>query len=230
MNPETLAVSEIFESVQGEGPSVGTPSVFLRLSLCNLRCSFCDTPYTWDFKRFDRAREVREMTIDEVRDVITGFRAGNLVLTGGEPLLQAEGIARLLERLPAMRTEVETAGTLLPGAALDARIDQWNVSPKLASSENPLHRRIRTEVLTHFAASPRATFKFVVCSEADLAEIDALVERFGIDRRRVILMPEGRDAATLAARGRALVPHCIARGYRYGHRLHVVLFGDERGT
>jgi 7-carboxy-7-deazaguanine synthase len=142
IDPSTLAVSEIFESIQGEGPSVGVPSVFLRLALCNLRCSFCDTPYTWDFKRFDRRAEVHEMKVAEVRDRVLAMRARNLVVTGGEPLLQREALAALLAELPGHTVEVETAGTLLPGDALDACVTQWNVSPKLTSSENPEHRRI----------------------------------------------------------------------------------------
>jgi 7-carboxy-7-deazaguanine synthase len=227
---QELALSEIFESIQGEGPSVGVPSVFLRLAHCNLRCTFCDTPYTWDFKRFDRRAEVHATSLSEVARRIRATHARNLVVTGGEPLIQREALECLLPELPDHTVEVETAGTLLPGEALAARVDRWNVSPKLASSGNPEHRRIVPEVLAWFRDEPRAVFKFVVCGEDDLAEIDSLVARFEIPPERVMLMPEGRDAETLAARGRWIVPRCIERGYRYGHRLHVVLFGDARGT
>jgi 7-carboxy-7-deazaguanine synthase len=227
---QELAISEIFESIQGEGPRVGVPSVFLRLAHCNLRCTFCDTPYTWDFKRFDRREEVHEVSLVEVAERIRAMHAKNLVVTGGEPLIQRDALERLLADLSEYTAEIETAGTLLPGDALAARVDRFNVSPKLASSGNPEHRRIVPQVLGWFRDEPRAVFKFVVCGEDDLHEIDALVSRFEIPPARVMLMPEGRDAETLAARGRWMVPRCVERGYRYGHRLHVVLFGDTRAT
>lgn len=227
--PDRLLISELFESVQGEGPSVGIPSIFLRLGLCNLQCTFCDTPFTWDFKRFDKSKELVSRALEELAPAIDAYRSLNLVVTGGEPLLQDEALSALLERLPRHRVEIESAATRMPSDALFARVDQWNLSPKLAGSGNAEGHRIKPEVLSRFAALPKASFKFVIAGEDDLEEVDALVARFSIPAERVILMPEGVSDEVLIPRGRALVERAIERGYRYGHRLHITLYGDERG-
>src|SRR5207302_3114486 len=127
------------------------------------------------------------------------------------------------------RIEVETSGTIKPSAALVALIDQWNVSPKLANSENPVERRRVSRALECFAGQPRAYFKFVVVEPDDLAEVDELVAQFAVPAARVLLMPEGRTAAALLARSNWLAAACQERGYRLTTRLHVLLWGDERG-
>ena len=138
---------EIFASVQGEGPSAGMPCTFLRLSRCNLACVWCDTAYTWHFAgderphrdgvEFDRTANQLTLGEEEVAARITALGQKRLVITGGEPLLQAPALARLLGHLPDVTVEIETNGTTRAPAALDIRIDQFNVSPKLAHSGNP---------------------------------------------------------------------------------------------
>ncbi|HJL05673.1 MAG TPA: 7-carboxy-7-deazaguanine synthase QueE [Polyangiaceae bacterium LLY-WYZ-15_(1-7)] len=223
---DRLLVSEIFDSVQGEGPSAGTPSTFLRLGHCNLRCAWCDTPYTWDWERHRLEDELRAWDLDALAADLVARAPQNLVVTGGEPLLQRDALAALLPRL-GKRVEVETAGTLPP--ELEG-VAQWNVSPKLASSGNPLDKRWRPDVLRAFARREDAVFKFVIASEADLEELRARVSELALPPERVWLMPEGTDAATLAERGRALSEVCVQEGWRLGWRLHVSLWGDRRGV
>lgn len=225
---------EIFATVQGEGVSVGVPSVFVRLADCNLRCSWCDTRYTWDWTSYDRASETVELDVAEVAKRVvdlagTGIR--NVIFTGGEPLLQQDDLALLAERLRAesFRLEVETNATIQPNEALAATIDQWNVSPKLASSGNGDRARHRASVLEWFAARPNAVLKFVVGSDVDLTEATELGTALGLPRERLILSPEGTDVATLAERSRWLAERCGTYGYRLGTRLHVFLWGSERG-
>ncbi|MBI4492784.1 MAG: 7-carboxy-7-deazaguanine synthase QueE [Chloroflexi bacterium] len=222
---------EIFASIQGEGATAGVPSVFVRLSLCNLRCSFCDTRTTWDWDRYDPKQEI--ITIDAADIVHRVEQAGprNVVITGGEPLLQQRELAGLASELKArgMRIEVETNGTVKPEAPLAALIDQWNVSPKLAHSGNSPERREVPAALQWFAAQPSASFKFVVVGPGDLEEVETLVARYGVPTERVLLMPEGTDTATLVQRSRWLAERCVQTGFRYGPRLHVFLWGDERG-
>lgn len=225
---------EIFATVQGEGTSAGVPSVFVRLAECNLRCSWCDTKYTWDWSSYDRAEETVELGIGEIAQrVLEASRDGvrNAVFTGGEPLLQQDELARLASRLreEGFRIEVETNGTVLPTEAFAAVVDQWNVSPKLASSGNAERARHRPSVLQWFAARPNAQLKFVMTSDDDVAEVKELVEALGVPRERVILSPEGVDAAALAERSRWLADRCRTHGYRLGTRLHVFLWGSERG-
>jgi 7-carboxy-7-deazaguanine synthase len=230
----TTGEPELFATVQGEGISCGVPSVFIRLAECNLKCDWCDTKYTWDWKKYDRGAETLELSTEDIVDratALAGPRVRNIVITGGEPLLQqdelAVGAARLREA--GFRIEIETNGTIVPGAALAAAVEQWNVSPKLESSKNLLRSRRRPEALTWFAQHPDAHFKFVVSSLADLVEIDELVAEYAIASPRVILMPEGTEPEILAERSRWMVDECRARGFRLGARLHVVLWGSTRG-
>lgn len=222
---------EIFASVQGEGISGGVPSVFVRLSLCNLRCSWCDTRYTWDWERYDPLQEVVGCAVEDALRRVEELSAMNVVITGGEPLLQQRALAPFAAGLKARgrRIEVETNGTIQPCADLAAHVDQWNVSPKLGNSGNaPAQREVATS-LCWFAARPEAVFKFVVAEPSDLAEVQTLQERYGLPPGRILLMPEGTTAQALARRSAWLVEHCVAAGYRFTTRLHILLWGDERG-
>lgn len=231
---------EIFASVQGEGPSAGTPVAFVRLSRCNLACRWCDTPYTWHFEGDDRPhrdgatfdRRANQVTL-EVADVAARIRAlgqKRLVVTGGEPILQPGPLAELLEDLDDMTVEIETNGTTKAPPRLDIRIDQYNVSPKLAHSGNPAELAQLPERLAAYAADPRAWFKFVIGEPGDVAEVLDLQRGYAIPSGRIFLMPEGTDSATLRAREKWLVPLCLEHGFRMSDRLHIHLFGDTRGT
>jgi organic radical activating enzyme len=229
-DPDVFKLSEIFTSLQGEGPSAGAPAVFVRLALCNLRCSWCDTRYTWDFDRYRYDDEVRETSVIEVLERVEASGARRLIVTGGEPLLQSAAIERLLGRLPADFTvEVETNGTLLPSPALLARVDQWNVSAKLAHSGESRERRLKPAALATLRDTGRAYLKLVVEGEADRDEVQALIDQLEWPRDRVYLMPQ---AALRDAHERGALPVaklCGELGVRFSPRLHVLLWGGERG-
>jgi organic radical activating enzyme len=228
---ELLRISEIFDSLQGEGPSAGQPCRFLRLALCNLHCHYCDTKYTWDFARYDYDSEVREATLDAVAAQLAAAPGDRLVITGGEPLLQQRALAKLLERLPpGLFIEVETNGTRAPLPALLSRVDQWNVSPKLSSAGDAENLRIRPGALQALQASGRAFLKLVVRSEADRDEAEALRERFGFERSRTLLMPEAATPQELEARSGAVAAWSQSLGLRFSSRLHVALWGGRRGA
>ncbi|GMM93353.1 7-carboxy-7-deazaguanine synthase QueE [Qipengyuania sp. MTN3-11] len=232
--------AEIFASLQGEGPSSGVPVAFLRLSRCNLACVWCDTAYTWHFEGDERphrseptfARKANQVTLDptEVAERIAAFGQSRLVITGGEPLLQAPALADLLDLLPDIAVEVETNGTTVAPPRLDIRIDQYNVSPKLAHSGNPAELALLPERLDFYATDPRAFFKFVVAEAGDLDEVLALRARYRIPAGRIFLMAEGTDSASLRARQQWLAPLCLEHGFRMSDRLHIHLYGDTRGT
>jgi 7-carboxy-7-deazaguanine synthase len=231
---------EIFASVQGEGPSAGSPCTFVRLSRCNLACVWCDTAYTWHFAgderphrtdpTYDRRANQVMLEVAEVAALVAVHGQKRLVVTGGEPLLQAAALAELLELLPDITAEIETNGTTKAPPRLDVRIDQYNVSPKLSHSGNPPELALIAERLHAYAGDPRAWFKFVVAAPEDVAEAAALVRAHAIPPARVFLMPEGTDSATLRSRERWLVPLCLEHGFRMSDRLHIHLFGDTRGT
>ena len=223
---------EIFYSLQGEGATIGTPSVFLRLAQCNLVCTWCDTKYTWDWKYYDYDREVMELSSGQVEESILGHGCRHLVITGGEPLLQQRELAVLVGSLKkrGFSFEVETNGTIAPEPKLARDIDQWNVSPKLATSGNDAHRREVPQALQTFGRLPNTYFKFVIVESSDLKEVHALVQRYDLPKERVILMPEGRTPAALKERSRWLSLVCIEEGFRFTPRLHILLWGDKRGT
>lgn len=225
-----LRISEIFRSLQGEGPTTGSPATFLRLAACNLRCRYCDTPYTWDFERFDVAREVRSQTIEQVAAELLVHCQDRLVVTGGEPLLQQPALAQLFKSLPdSLAVEVETNGTILPIEPLWGRVTQWNVSPKLALSGMPADERIILPVLTAFAAREQAYLKLVVAEPSDMQEGDRLIDELAWPGHRVVWMPEGTSAQRLSLRGRWVAEQAVARGQQFSTRLQVLLWGDERG-
>jgi len=240
-----LLVSEKFVSIQGEGKSTGVPAAFVRLGNCNLKCVYCDTPYTWDETRFDLRAELVAESVEDVALWVVQHAPGRLILTGGEPLLQQKLVVDLLKEVDArwlVRTneagaagphvfvEIETNCTVRPNQALLARVDQWNVSPKLSCSGDPPEQRLRSAVFQLFLANSRATFKFVVKNLSDVEELDALAREWGLPAERVWLMPEAQSASELIAPGKMVAEAALARRYRYSGRLHLELFGGQRGA
>lgn len=240
----TPGEAEIFASLQGEGASIGRPSTFVRLSRCNLACHWCDTAYTWRFAGDNRPhrdglsfeRSANQVTLDEadVAARIVALGVPRLIITGGEPLLQGAALARMValarEGLPGLHVEIETNGSVAPHPALDALVDQYNVSPKLAHSGNSADLALIPERLTAWAADPRAFFKVVIAMPADLTELQMLVTANGIAPERLFVMPEGTDSATLRDRSRWLAQAAMEAGWRFTDRLHIHLYGDTRGT
>jgi 7-carboxy-7-deazaguanine synthase len=223
-----LKIAELFYSIQGEGSLVGVPSVFIRTSGCNLRCAWCDTPYTsWQ-------PEGAELTLGQIVDEVKAHPARHVVVTGGEPMIAPE-IVPLTERLHGLglHITIETAGTVLQPVACDL----MSISPKLANS-TPTGRwaaqhdrlRIQPEVLLELMARYPYQLKFVIETPGDLDEVRALIGTLGADRSRVILMPEGTDRNRLRERAVWLAEICKREGFRFSPRLHVELWGHRRGV
>lgn len=240
---------EIFYSLQGEGVSVGIPSVFVRTSGCNLQCYWCDTEHTWNWlgtsyphandtddrtAKHDRSDVQVKLTADEVARCVLEYPADNVIFTGGEPLLQQSGLyqvaSTLLEWRAGYEFEVETNGTLQPQDNFDAMVTRYNVSPKLANSRMILESRWRNSVLEWFVASPKATFKFVASSWQDADEIAAFQGQFALSSRRIFVMPEARTQQSLAQNRELVFELCLKHGWRYSDRVHVAIFSDRRGV
>ncbi len=231
---------EIFASLQGEGPSIGRPVAFVRLSRCNLACTWCDTAYTWRFEGDNRPhrdglafeRKANQVVLEEadVAARIMALGQDRLVITGGEPLLQGAALARMVALLDGMTVEIETNGTVVPHPALDPLVSQYNVSPKLSHSGNPIESAQIPERLAEWIQKPQAWFKFVVATPADVDEVIALIETHGLPRERIFVMPEGTDSETLRIRERWLAALALQQGLRLTDRMHIHLYGDTRGT
>jgi len=223
-----LRIAELFYSLQGEGSLVGVPSVFVRTSGCNLRCSWCDTPYTsWK-------PEGADLTLDQILDEVKAHPAKHVVVTGGEPMIAPE-IVPLTEQLRGLglHITVETAGTVFQPVACDL----MSISPKLSNStpEGPWaaqHDRLRIQpgTLAELMARFDYQLKFVMEKPEDLEEVRSLVAVLGAERGRVILMPEGTDRERLRERAVWLAEVCKEEGFRFSPRLHVDLYGNRRGV
>lgn len=227
-----MKISEIFYSIQGEGVLVGVPSVFVRTSGCNLRCVWCDTPYTsWN-------PEGADMGVPEILEAVRGYSAKHVVVTGGEPMIAPE-IVPLTQGLrdAGLHITIETAGTVFAPVACDL----MSISPKLKNSV-PLERdggrwaaqherlRFQPDVLRRLTGAYDYQLKFVIAAPEDVVEAASLVSEIQADQTRVVLMPEGISAATLLERARWIAEICKERGWRYSPRLHVDLWGDRRGV
>jgi len=219
---------------------MGKPCAFIRLSRCNLACVWCDTAYTWRFEGDSRPhrsglaydRKANQVTLSEEDAAarIAALGQQRLVVTGGEPLLQAAALARMLALLPGIRVEIETNGTVAPPPALDALVRQYNVSPKLAHSGNAAMLALAPERLAQWAAEPRAAFKFVIAEPSDVDEVLGLMAQHAVPPERVYLMAEGTDPATLTLREKWLAQLCLKHELTLSKRLHIELYGDTRGT
>jgi 7-carboxy-7-deazaguanine synthase len=218
----TVRVSELFHSLQGEGPSAGSPAHFLRLQGCGVGCVWCDSKYTWD------PRGGRETGIDAIIDELLALGgAPLLVVTGGEPLAHPGVEALLTSALKHWpRLEVETSGLLPPPLRHDRL--HYTVSPKLPSATTRA-----AETWRHVAAwiaEPNATFKLVVGDPPDLDDALRLIREHALPRERVMLMPEGLTDEKLRERARELAESCKREGLRMSPRLHVWLWGARRGV
>jgi 7-carboxy-7-deazaguanine synthase len=223
-----MRISEIFYSVQGEGILAGVPSVFVRTSGCNLRCSWCDTPYTsWN-------PEGEEITLDAIVERVASFPARHVVITGGEPMI-AKGIVELSDKLRThgMHITFETAGTVFAPVACDL----MSISPKLANStpEGVFHDRheqlrLQPDVLRKLTEAYAYQLKFVVANETDLGELQEIAALVNAPPEKIILMPEGTNSDVLSERGVWIAELCKQHGYRFGPRLHVYLWGGKRGV
>ena len=225
-----MYVAETFVSLQGEGMLAGVPSFFIRSSGCNLRCQWCDTPYTSWLPEGDR-RAV-ETLVAEAR----AADVDHVVVTGGEPLLQRQ-IGQLTRRITdaGLHVTVETAGTVDP----DFTCDLLSMSPKTENSD-PMgpHRRRHVGLRRDLGAArrllerfPDHQLKFVVRDADDMGGVREVLERLGpVAPSRVLLMPEGRTAEEVASRAQAVAALCLQHGFRYTPRLHLDLFGGGRGV
>lgn len=235
---EHLPIAETFVSIQGEGKLAGVASYFVRVSGCNLRCSWCDTPYaSWSPE--GGPRPIRDLLDEAARSKVR-----HAVVTGGEPMLFA-GVVPLCRGLRerGLHVTIETAGTTTPGVPVTC--DLLSLSPKLSNStprNDPRDlsgawtarhesRRIDPGVLQRLLDEhPQRQLKFVVREPGDLAEIEALLSRLtGWKDDDVLLMPEGITTPTPQRRD-WIVRACLDRAWRYAPRLHIELFGNRRGT
>lgn len=235
MTTRTLPVSEQFgPTLQGEGPYAGAAVQFLRMMGCNLSCSWCDTPYTWDGSRFDLYAERTDKPWDTiVADLIFGLP---LVVSGGEPLLHQNNRAfqAVLQGavMRACDVHVETNGTILPNAAVRSSTKVFAVSPKLSHAGRHRGRQDPTMDLgwVQLARDGQAFLKVVVRDAAEVEYVADWAHRIGWPSWQVWVMPLGTDTASLLGRWREIATAAAHRHINATQRLHVLAWGDTKGT
>jgi 7-carboxy-7-deazaguanine synthase len=223
----TLRLSEVFgPTIQGEGPSQGRAAWFVRLSGCNLSCSWCDTPYTWDWSGqngtvYNRADESYARPVADLALELNLAMAGEiLVLTGGEPLIQQRALSDLVSRVPGP-VEVETNGTRYPTLSGV----QFNISPKLDNAG--CEGAWRPDVLDAYPEG--SILKFVVDAPADFDEVEQRLGTLKV-QREVWVMPQGKTRAEVEDKLGWVFGGAAARGWNVSSRLHVLTYGDRRGV
>lgn len=249
-----IKVSEIFHSIQGEGSTMGKPSIFLRLQACNLMCGGrgtekdgklhngatwrCDTIEVWLKGEKWKVGDLAEYLTDRFSQHLKS--GSQLVITGGEPMLQQEAFSDLVmeirEKMPVIqpyfRVEVETNGTIIPEKFYP--INQYNVSPKLANSGMEKKDRIKPKALRKLATlgdADRAIFKFVVTEEDDLPEIlEDFVLPFGLPRDKCWLMPGCSDRMQFEATAPRVAHFCEKYGFHFSSRLQINLWNQTTGV
>ncbi len=224
-----MIVSETFYSIQGEGITTGVPSVFLRLAGCNLLCESsewrCDTIEVWQKGIKTRLKDVLS------KEMIEHLTQGaHLVITGGEPLLHQKDIADLLLYLNEINvipyTEIETNGTKTPDEILSQRINQWNVSPKLANSGERFEKRVNSEAILKLLHLD-SVFKFVISKEEDWDEI---THTYPITSDRIILMPAGENQEQLSQTRVVTAELCKKHHVRFSDRTHISIWNKKTGV
>lgn len=230
-SPAHANVNEIFgPTIQGEGPHMGQRVAFLRFAGCNLSCSWCDTPYSWDWERYDRSAESHPMTVEAIVEEINTFGVTRLVITGGEPMLQQRVIPSVASGTGCL-VDVETNGTRKPTPDVIEAVDLFNVSPKLSFAHDPEEWRLVDEAMFAFAdlsKTGKAVFKFVCEKTEDFVEVREICDRYGIPDAAVWIMPEGYTVDSHMEHLRLLADPIIEQGWNITTRVHVLAWETIR--
>lgn len=229
-----MRLNEIFgPTVQGEGPFTGVRCAFIRYAECNLACTWCDTPYTWDWTRFDRNAESHIVEPADIGSLVNKMDVRLVVLTGGEPMMQQSTFPALRESLENVVLQVETNGTISPNEESVALIDMFVVSPKIGNSGNLMKKAMKSAALDDYAtlaATGNAIFKWVAGDEDDLDEIDAWCEDIGVPEGSSWVLPLGATRDEHLTSLARIADSVIARGHNLSTRLHVLAWDTKRGV
>lgn len=204
-----MILNEIFYSIQGEGLNAGAPAIFVRFGNCNLKCSWCDTKYTWHKNFVDNKEVDLEYVFAEIRKYP---QSKHLVLTGGEPLLQQDSISAIRREFPQYYIEVETNGSIAPRCVSD--VDLFTVSYKLKNSGNAPYELK--------AKNKKCIYKFVICNKEDFVDIEEIIARYKLSSQKIYLMPEGKSEKTLKNKYTLIADYCMAKGYNMTTRLQIL--------
>ena len=226
-----INISEIFYSIQGEGVTVGTPALFIRVQGCNLSCRYCDTRDVWVKGKQYSYEELINEVLKYPCELLYG---AHIVLTGGEPLLWMDKLTEFLKLLTSiipreLFIEVETNGTIIPTPEFDKYISLYHVSPKLSNSGLPKEARIKPKVIEWFIKCSKAFFKFVVESEDDVVEILHIIPMLDV-HDRILLMPQAKTRDEYLKLAPKIIELCKKYKYRFSPRLQIEIYDRRVGV
>lgn len=241
MSKDKIIVAEYFYSIQGEGPTMGRPAIFLRLGGCNLFCNGawrCDTIEVW---QKGKAEDIVELAKKISADIVD-YNFPTLIVTGGEPLIQQEAVYRLFNNMDVILRkradrgdkirpsfiEIETNGTIIP--EFSNIVDQWNVSIKLEGSGEDFKKRIKEHAIRYFVNNKKSIFKFVVSSRTDIHEVGIISNVYDISNERIWLMPACNSREELIKRSPELSEICKENGYNFSPRLQLLIWDKTVGV
>ena len=209
-----MKVNEIFYSIQGEGILVGVPSIFLRLTGCNLRCSYCDTKYAYV--------QGEEMSIPAILDAIKKFTCTNICITGGEPLLQKDTV-KLIETLLQKNYKLclETNGSISIKKLVGKKSLVISLDIKCPSSGS--HEQMNIKNISYL--SEKDQLKFIINNKKDYNYAKEILKRYNPSCNVFFQSVWGTNPQKLASwilNDRLPV--------RLALQLHKIIWGEKRGV
>lgn len=240
-----LAISEVFYSLQGEGLTMGRPSVFVRLGGCNLLCGGQGTQFdnelhngaTWRCDSIEvwmKAQSKEFVDVLKARERQALENGAVLILTGGEPMMVQSNLQAFIQFVrstinPSIKVEIETNGTIKPNIYWhDIPGIQFNCSPKMKNSGNEKEIRLLPEALLALDVF-NTQFKFVISSEDDWKEIENDFLPY-ISKEKIVLMPAGENQELLNETRLLTAEIAIHNYVNYSDRLHVVIWNKKTGV
>lgn len=210
-----MILNEVFYSIQGEGLNVGKPAIFVRFGNCNLKCTWCDTKYTWHPDFIDNVSVPPGKIFAQIQKY---SECKHLVITGGEPMLQQKVISAIRKEFPDYYIEVETNGS--QEVRCFDEVNLFTVSYKTSNSGNPPYE-LKTK-------NSKCVYKFVICKKNDFDEIEEVIKKYHLPADKNFLMPEGVSREELLKKNNFIIEYCKARGYHFTPRLHILTWGNAR--
>lgn len=236
-------------AIQGEGPDMGLPTIMVRTSGCNLRCQFSDT----DFCDAWMSSWKPEKPKYDLEDLLDLFRYNpqikDLILTGGEPTMHKEIMSDLNKFCEThdIQLSIETNGTIeLESYELDY-FKYIIISPKMDNSlprfgtttpygisvtkkDFELHYKnmINLNIFNNVTDMSNVFFKIVISGNNDLSEANYLIDRYNVQDDNVFLMPAGGTREELIPKYSKIMEMCLANGYRFSPRIHIIGYDDRR--
>lgn len=223
-----MKINEMFYSLSGEGTSMGVPTIFVRLSGCNLDCTYCDTQYAQECKE--------DLSVAEIMLRLQLNPIAPVLITGGEPLVQADEVGNLVFATGRRRTEIETNGSIDPPKSWFRDVDCWSVDVKCPSSGSS-YGSFRAKWLKKLRKKDQ--IKFVVGTQADLDFVRGFLNGTTL-KPTVLISPM---AGILLNKKEGVIEEywnrewlqecaefCKEQNARMSLQLHKVIYGDKKGV